>query len=117
MARVACTVMLKNEHALVGAFLRYHANLFGAENLFVVDNGTTDQETLETLARFEAEGVNVDRSFSRKQDYTQKGKIVGNLIKRLDRDADYDLYILLDCDEFVVMKLQSEYTCSPQKDP
>jgi len=115
LARVACTVMLKNEHALVGAFLRYHANLFGAENLFVFDNGTTDQETLETLARFEAEGVNVDRSFPEKQDYTQKGKIVGNLIKRLNRDADYDLYILLDCDEFVAMKIQNEYTCNPEK--
>lgn len=115
MARVACTVMLKNEHALVGAFLRYHANLFGAENLFVFDNGTTDQETLETLARFEAEGVNVDRSFPAKQDYTQKGKIVGNLVKRLDRDADYDFYILLDCDEFVAMKVQNEYTCIPEK--
>lgn len=115
LARVACTVMLKNEHALVNAFLHYHANLFGPQNLFVVDNGSTDPITLRYLAEFEAKGVNVDRSFTTADDYTRKGLIIGNLVQQLDRDYDYDFYILLDCDEFVVLKLDDSYTCDGER--
>ncbi len=111
MARVACTVMLRNEPALVGAFLRYHADLFGAENLFVIDNGSTDLTTLACLSAFEAEGANIDRSFPTQEDYTQKGRIIGDLVKRLDQHNDYDFYFLLDCDEFVVLKSEKGYTC------
>ncbi len=103
--------MLKNEPTLVNTFLRYHASLFGAENLFVVDNGSTDLATLRCLLEFEAEGVHVDRSYPTLQDYMRKGKIIGDLVTRLDRDCDFDFFILLDCDEFVVLRSINGYTC------
>lgn len=113
MARVACTVMLKDEVTLTAPFLDYHAALFGFENLYVVDNGTTEPEVLAVLERFESAGGHVDRSFSTRDDYHRKGEIIGSLVQRLDATADYDLYLLLDCDEFVVVKEKSGYSCDP----
>jgi hypothetical protein len=114
MARVACTVMLKDEVSLTAPFLRYHAALFGADNLYVVDNGTTEPDVMKVLAAFEQEGVHVDRSFHTAEDYRRKGEIIGDLVKRLDNQAAYDFYILLDCDEFVVLRSGSTYTCDPE---
>lgn len=113
MARVACTVMLKDEVTLTAPFLDYHAALFGAANVYVVDNGTTEPEVLAVLERFERAGGHVDRSFPMKEDYLRKGEIVSDLVKRLDAKADYDLYLLLDCDEFVVVRDGSGFSCDP----
>jgi hypothetical protein len=112
--RVACTVMLKDESVLVNPFLEYHADLFGAENLYVVDNGSTDPVVLEALRKFERVGVKVDRSHPTAADYAQKGTIIGDLVTRLDREGDHDFYVLLDCDEFVVLRLGDGYTCDPK---
>ena len=113
MARVACTVMLKNEVTLTAPFLAYHAALFGAKNLYVIDNGTTEPSVLKTLAKWKRRGVHVDRSHSRAEDYPRKGTIIGDLVKRLDEQDRYDLYILLDCDEFVVVKQGDGFSCDP----
>lgn len=111
--RIACTVMLRDERALVGPFLRYHAELFGAENLYVIDNGSTDPVVIDVLASFEREGVHVDRSHPNVDDYRNKGGLVTELVKRLDSDALYDFYVLLDCDEFVVLRQAESFTCDP----
>jgi hypothetical protein len=114
MVRIACTVMLKDEISLTEPFLRYHAALFGAENLYVFDNGTTDPTVLDILNAFEREGVHVNRSFTTAADFRGKGEIIGDLVKRLDADADYDFYVLLDCDEFVALRTEGGYTCDPE---
>jgi len=114
MARVACLVMLKNERVLTQRFLRYHAALFGAENIYVFDNGSSDKEVLTELDRFEAAGGHVDRGCTTSEDYHRKATILGDLIKRLDREAEYDFYIPLDCDEFVVLRTPGGYTADPR---
>jgi hypothetical protein len=103
--------MMKNEKALIRPFLRYHGALFGAENLYVIDNGSNDPEVLDTVAEFEREGVNVDRSYPRVEDFRLKGTIISNLVKRLDMQNSYDFYILLDCDEFVALDEDGTYCC------
>jgi hypothetical protein len=113
MARVACTVMLKDEVTLTEPFLRYHAALFGAENLYVFDNGTSEPDVLKVLGDFERKGGHVDHSFTTAEDFRRKGDIVGGLVKRLDADGNYDLYILLDCDEFVALRTDDGYTVEP----
>jgi hypothetical protein len=113
MARVACMVMLKNERTLTPRFIGYHAALFDAENVYVFDNGSTDPEVLTTLDSFAAKGVHVDWSFTTTEDFHDKGTVLGNLIKRLDRERDYDFYIPLDCDEFVVLRTADGYTADP----
>ena len=111
--RVACTVMLKDERVLVEPFLRYHAELFGAENLYVIDNGSTDPVVLDSLSAFEREGVHIDRSHPTMDDYRNKGGLIADLVKRLDSESPYDFYILLDCDEFVVLRQAGGFTCDP----
>jgi len=113
MARVACMVMLKNERELTPRFLAYHAALFGAENLYVFDNGSTDPQVQTDLRRFEALGVHVERGLSTIEDFHRKGTILGDLIKRLERETDYDFYLPLDCDEFLVLRTGQGYTADP----
>jgi hypothetical protein len=103
--------MQKNEGTLLRPFLRYHAALFGAENIYVVDNGSTDLAVIGELAAAEREGVCIDRTHGTIEDYLAKGNIIGDLVKRLDQDEKYDFYILLDCDEFVVLRQGNGYTC------
>lgn len=110
MARVACMVMLKNERTMTPRFLSYHAALFGIENVYVFDNGSTDPDVLSELDRFEARGGHVDRRFNTTEDFYRKGTVLGDLIKRLDREMDYDFYVPLDCDEFVVLRTPDGYT-------
>jgi hypothetical protein len=80
LARVACTVMQKNEGTLLRPFLRYHAALFGAENIYVVDNGSTDLAVIGELAAAEREGVCIDRTHGTIEDYlaTFRRKIPGD---------------------------------------
>lgn len=113
MARVACMVMLKNERTMTPRFIGYHAALFGAENIYIFDNGSTDPEVLAELERFEALGAQVERRYSTIEQFHHKGTVLGDLIKRLDRERDYDFYIPLDCDEFVVLRTRDRYTADP----
>lgn len=113
MARVACTVMLKDEVTLTEPFLHYHSALFGAENIYVWDNGSTEPKVLEVLSAFEREGGHVDRSRTTPADFRDKGEIIGDFVKHLDAEADYELYILLDCDEFVAVRSEDGFTCEP----
>ena len=113
MPHVACLVMLKNERSLTPRFLAYHEALFGTENIYVFDNGSTDLEIAGELARFEHAGGNVYRSFTTGEDFHRKGTILGDLIKRLDAERTYDFYIPLDCDEFVVLRTADGYTADP----
>jgi hypothetical protein len=115
MVRVACMVMLKNERTMTPLFLGYHAALFGAENVYVFDNGSVDVDVLAELERFEAMGVNVERGYTTAVDFHHKGTVLGDLIKRLDRDTDYDFYIPLDCDEFVVLRTPDGYSADPDQ--
>ena len=80
MARVACVMMQKDEVHLLEPWLSYHGYLFGYENLYVLDNGSTRPEVLLTLARYAGKGVNVDYSPSRRDHYLNKGAVVGALI-------------------------------------
>ena len=115
MAKVACMVMLKNERTLTSLFIGYHSDLFRPENMFVFDNGSTDPEVQAALRRLEAQGGHVERRFDTAGDFRRKGTVLGDLIKRLDRENDYDFYIPLDCDEFVVMRTDDGYTAEPDR--
>ena len=48
MARVACVMMQKDEVHLLEPWLAYHGYLFGFENLYVLDNGSTRPDVLLT---------------------------------------------------------------------
>jgi hypothetical protein len=104
-------MMQKNETALLEPWLRYHSYLFGFENLYVFDNGSTLPEVRTTLDRFESVGVNVDYSKSGPRNFDGKGIVVGNLIKEFQNSGKYDIVLPLDCDEFVAISNRFGFSC------
>ncbi|MGI4745029.1 MAG: glycosyltransferase family 2 protein [Janthinobacterium lividum] len=118
MATIACILMMKNEQTLAEPWLLYHADLFGLENLYVFDNGSTDIHSLSLLKKYEEKGLNVDRFFKTPIAFTNKGEILGQLIKALEGLNKYDYFVPLDCDEFIMLRdsaLEDGYTCSKDR--
>lgn len=112
--RVACMMMQKDEEFLLDPWLRYHAYLFGAENLFVLDNGSTQPDVLRRLERAETDGVTVIREFREKAHFEDKGRVFHWLVRRLERVLALDFLMPLDCDEFVaVMDPDGRVRCEP----
>lgn len=104
MPRVACLMMMKNEEQLIEPWLVYHGYMFGFENLYVWDNGSTSNEIKGILYKYENKGVNVDFSKNTKEDFHLKGVRLGDKISELDSENAYDFFLPLDCDEFLVLK-------------
>lgn len=99
--RIACIMMQKNEASLLWPWIRYHAELFGAENLYIFDNGSSCDSVLGCLQKAVALGVHVDKRYWRQDDFNRKGEILTELIQSLDAEGRYDFYLPMDCDEFV----------------
>lgn len=118
MATIACLIMMKNEQTLIEPWLLYHADLFGMDNLYVFDNGSTDAHSLAILEKYESQGLNVDRFFTTPSAYAHKGDIIGVLVKSLDGLNKYDFFVPLDCDEFLMLRdpgSESGYTSSKDR--
>ncbi len=109
--RIACIMMQKNEDLLLEPWIRYHSYLFGIDNIFVLDNGSTSAVTNEILQQFESIGLNVDRRRNTPKDFDNKGQIVGSIIEEF-RDKDlYDAVFPLDCDEFLAVTSEYGISC------
>jgi predicted SAM-dependent methyltransferase len=112
MPKIACVMMQKDEAFLLRPWLAYHGHLFGLENLFVMDNGSTLPEVRAILTEYAGKGVHVDWSHASRQDYLVKGDLIGGQIQALDAAGGYDFLIPLDCDEFIVLRTEREFSCS-----
>lgn len=100
--KVACIMMHKNETLLLDNWVHYHGVLFGYENLYIFDNGSDDIIVKENLQRLrDRHGINVDYSRSTVADFQAKGDLVIDRIRQLEASSDHDVFIPLDCDEFV----------------
>ena len=99
--KVACIMMQKDEELLLEPWILHHGYLFGFENLYVYDNGSTSTATHEILNRYACQGMSVVWDRTTNNDYTLKGWIVGDRIKDLQRSREYDFYLPMDCDEFL----------------
>ncbi|MEL8650170.1 hypothetical protein J4W43_21295, partial [Escherichia coli] len=73
--KLACLMMQKNESRLLKSWLDYHAIIFGLENMYVYDNGSTEKECIDTLKMYERNGLNVEWKFSSREDFENKGYI------------------------------------------
>ena len=111
MARAACVMMQKDEVHLLEPWLAYHGQMFGFDNLYVLDNGSTHPGVLLTLARYAGKGVHVDYSPCRRDHYLHKGDVVGGVIHRLEVAGRHDFYFPTDCDEFILKQTQWGFTC------
>jgi hypothetical protein len=99
--KVAIIMMQKNEDELVNKWADFHGALFGYENLYIYDNGSTSTESIRALNSLERLGCNINRENNTKKDFEAKGEIIGNKIKELEALNKYDFYFPLDCDEFL----------------
>ncbi|MBB5755341.1 hypothetical protein HNR00_000030 [Methylorubrum rhodinum] len=101
--KVACLMMQKNEGRMLDSWIRYHADLFGIENLYVFDNGSTDEETLGIVARAGEAGAQVILDCKTHMHFEKKGEVFKSKVRQLEKsDPDYTYFIFLDCDEFIV---------------
>lgn len=102
--RVACLIMQKDEEDLLEPWLKYHGNLFGAENIFLWDNGSSSLKVERILDEWSSLLGAVIKDETSEIAFRRKGVILGQKIKDLDQDAPYDFYIPLDCDEFIAVE-------------
>ena len=109
--KIACIMMQKNEPLLLGAWIRYHSDLVGLENLFIFDNGSSCSAVIQVLQEAEGRGANVFWEYSRLRDFRGKGDLVADLIRRLDREDVFDFYFPLDCDEFLACQTEAGPSC------
>src|SRR5690606_12482040 len=101
---IACVMMQKNETALLGPWVEYHAALCGIENLYVLDNGSTDPVTLHELERRTKHGLNVNYDHVGRTAYANREAIVTRIFQDLGQSGRYDFLFPLDCDEFLGMQ-------------
>ena len=101
--RIMCMMMQLNEADLLPLWHAYHSSLFGAENLVIIDNGSTHPDVLDALTKIRSSGtlvlLNANASLS------AKGDIIGSLINRYESFGNVDFFMPLDCDEFVGVKI------------
>ncbi len=106
--KVLCLLMQKNERDLLPIWLGYYSFLFGAENLVVLDNGSSDPVVLNELLSAEQRGTRVLREYSGNDSFEMKGEIIGTIISEYESTGRFDVFLPLDCDEFVGVRVDGE---------
>jgi len=107
MINIKLFTMVKDEVDIIKEWILYHGYLFGYNNLFIVDNFSTDG-TYEVINSFKGLGVNIFRE----ADYKQKGDIMTNLIEKY---CSNEIAYPIDIDEFIVYYDKSNKTISVDK--
>jgi hypothetical protein len=110
--RVACLMMQRDEADLVTPWVRYHSALFGAENLYIWDNGSAVPTVMHVFDAVRG-GVNVVWDKAESSHYHRKGEILGAQIAALQ--GKFDFFIPLDCDEFFALGTNGGVECAPDK--
>jgi hypothetical protein len=87
--------MVKDECDIIREWIVYHGYVFGFENLFIIDNNSTDG-TFEIMQEFLEKGIHI----SREDDYKKKGIYMKKLIE--ENCSTGDIAYPLDIDEFIV---------------
>jgi len=52
MVRVIVATMVKDEDDVIEEWIQYYSRLFGYENLFVIDNNSSDKTRQNSIASF-----------------------------------------------------------------
>lgn len=98
--RLSIAMMQKNEGNLLGAWIAYHLRLVDPSDLVVIDNGSTDSQTLSCLFDAERKGVTVLREYDKSEHFEEKGQLISDILREKQEDGA-DFAIPLDCDEFL----------------
>ncbi|MDF3624069.1 glycosyltransferase family 2 protein [Brytella acorum] len=101
MAHVKVLMMQKDEGENLSRWLSHYSNLFGMNNLTIMDNGSSDEFTLDLLRSAEGGGCKIIRGYDTQHDFQNKGGHFNNIIKSWDAECDYDFALPVDCDEII----------------
>ncbi|WP_084294653.1 glycosyltransferase family 2 protein [Asaia prunellae] len=103
LPRIRVLMMQRDEGIKLMAWLSYYGQLFGFENLTILDNGSKDPFTLHLLAHAVRCGVTVRRDLADLADFHGKGLHFAAQFRAWDNGAPYDFALPVDCDEFLVV--------------
>ena len=92
--KIKLFTMVKNENDIVDYWIQYHGQLFGYNNLYIVDNESNDG-TYEKIEQYSKYGVHIEKE----SDYSRKGEIMTELMNSI---GSYDIAFPLDIDEFII---------------
>ena len=91
--KIIVATMVKDEADIVEYWLIYYGKIFGYNNLFVIDNFSTDG-TFEICKRYVGKGVRLYRE----KDY----KLKGEFMTYFKNNLVFDFFFPVDIDEFIV---------------
>lgn len=106
-------MMFKDEVNLLEPWLVYYGELFGYSNLYVWDNGSTEDSIHQLLRRYRELGVHIIYTAQSGIDYRRKGVLLGKKIFELQAGGSYDFFIPVDCDEFLILQDGDSLKYSP----
>jgi len=92
--KICVGVMVKDECDIVREWILYYGSIFGFENLYIIDNYSTDG-TYEICLEFQKKGIKLRRE----KDY----KLKGNFMTQFKNTLKYDFFLPIDIDEFIVL--------------
>jgi len=91
--------MHKNEEELSLSWFEYHLNLVGADNIYIIDNGS-NEVSRPFLDEISARGAHV-KSMPGKEVFNDKGNTLFQWALSIHESKKLDFVLLLDADEFV----------------
>lgn len=100
MFKIAILMMQKNERVMLPIWFKYYERLFGADSLYVYDNGSSVAGVGDILAEISAKGSSVIVA-NGKSCFENKGSILLEKAYTLF-ERGYNLVYFADCDEFLV---------------
>lgn len=95
-------MMQRNEGELFSLWIAFYEKIVPLKRIYVIDNGSDDDVTLEILSRHEARGLNVIRCFQSIEDFARKGAIVQSVIEAAGVAGRFALPC--DCDELLYVR-------------
>jgi hypothetical protein len=95
---IALATFVKNDPDILPYWLEYHAAIFGAENIAVIDHNSTNKHTIQVLEYWQAKGVHVQHT---NVSYLLKGQLTYQAFETYFAKTA-DLFIPLDIDEFLI---------------
>jgi len=97
MARVKVFVFTKNEYDTIEDFIRFYGELFGYENVIIIDNKSTDERVRDVYRKYMSLGL--VHLYSEGRNMQNHSAIMTEYIKSFKDQCDF--VIPLDTDEFI----------------
>lgn len=91
--KIIIATIVKNEDDIVREWIEYHGFIFGFENLYIIDNESTDN-TYNICKEYITKGIHSEQ----KSNYLLKGEYM----KHYKNTIPCDFFIPMDIDEFIV---------------